>query len=329
MSLSKRDRRVQRLDLLNYQEKSFRWKREDPVGNGFGLPEKPELSPEQVKTDGLGNILSIPQFAEKPCFGIPTAWLRHAHLKPVYVNRTGRKEHNSRCDRCLAAKACKSVVLERIKAVARRDSDFAEAFKAWSKAGGLRKGGFDVACEKLNHRGWSALTYPLEIAEFADANAAYVRKYWIEKERKAANIAAGKERHRLRQAWKSGEDLDRLRSGLDEGTKLRAIALHEAIIRDQPPKYLLRYPSRSIARVCRVWWSREFARYTGQDRNPSRIATIAVKEGRINEYGHTSLRQMVKRDLLLIKKLESSAGYNGGSPIWPKFNHPAVSIGVT
>ena len=325
MALSRRDRRVQRLDLMSYQQKSTQWKVDDPLGSSAWLPTAPALAPKDVITDKCGNIISVPRFAEKPCFGIPTAWLRHARRKPVYVKRLKEKTHNRPCDRCLASEACRSIVLERIKYVARDNSPFARHLKNWVREGGLEKGGFDVAYTKLKHRGWSALTYPLESADFSDSNAENVRRYWIEKKNAAAKVAAGKERFRLRQAWKSGEELSNLREGLTEGAKVRAVAFHEAKKWDDPPKYLRSLPSNSIARICNVWWAREFARYTSQDRNASRIARIAIEQRRLVDYSHTSLRQMVKRDLEVIRQLESSAGYNGGTPLWPKFKHPAVS----
>ena len=324
MSLSKQDRRMQRLDLMSYREKSIRWKRKDPLGTGVGLTTGPNLKPEQVATDGRGNIQSISAFVRKPCFGIPTAWLRHAHQPPTYVNRLDQWIHNGRCDRCLASEACEKVAIERVKWVARTKSDFRRAFKAWKDAGGLERSGFEKALAALGEKGWSAVCYPLDTASFSTVNEPHVRAFWQMREAEAAKKAKGKERFRLREAWKAGEELNVLREGLTGGAKERASLLLTVIKGPETPKYLAKFPKDSITRICNVWWSREFAHLTGRPINDSQVASIAIDQGRIG-ISHSSLRQMVKKDRARIKKLESAAGYNGGTPIWPKFIHPALA----
>ena len=38
------------------------------------------------------------------------------------------------------------------------------------------------------------------------------------------------------------------------------------------------------------------------------------------------LRDAAKTDLRRIRKLEANAKYNGGTAIWPKFEHPALKV---
>lgn len=324
MALSDRDRHVRHLDLLSYQDKSRRFKRCDLFKPGTKIYAKPRITPDEVQTDGDGNVIGAPMIAEKPCFGIPTAWLRHAHQPPTYVKRLDQKVHNGRCDKCLAAKACNKVAIERIKRVAQVRPDFRRPFRNWKDEGGLEKGGFAKAFGVLGENGWSAVCYPLDIASFTTTNDIRVRAFWREKEAFAQRTARGKERFRLRKAWKADEDLDVLREGLTEGAKERAKLLHTMISGPNTPRYLARFPITSISRLCNVWWSREFVRLTGRPINDSQIASVAIEQRRI-DMSHSSLRQMVKKDCPRIAKLESAAEYNGGTPIWPKFIHPALA----
>lgn len=324
MALSDRDRHVRYLDLLSYQDKSRRFRRCDPFKPGTKIYAKPRITPDEVQTDGGGNVIGAPMIVEKPCFGIPTAWLRHAHQPPTYIRRLDQKVHNGRCDKCLAADACKKVATERIKNVAQDRRDFRGPIRKWIGAGGLEEGGFAKAFGALGETGWSAVCYPLDTASFTTTNDPNVRAYWRERADEAAKKASGKERFRLRQAWRADEDLDVLRQGLTEGAKERARLLFAVIMGSQRPSYLTSFPQDSITRLCNVWWSREFVRLTGRPINDSQIATVAIEQRRI-DMSHSSLRQMVKKDCLRIAKLESAAKYNGGTPIWPKFVHPALA----
>lgn len=322
MALSDRDRHVRHLDLLSYQDKSRRFRRENPFKSGTKISAKPQITRDEVHTDGDGNVIGTPSITEKPCFGIPTAWLRHAHQPPTYVKRLDQKVHNGRCDKCLATDACKKVATERIKSVAKDRPDFRGPLRKWIEAGGLEEGGFAKAFGALGEKGWSAVCYPLDIASFTSTNDPNVRAYWQEREDEAAKKARGKERYRLRQAWKADEELDVLREGLTEGAKEREKLLHAVIKGPDTPRYLTSLPVSSISRLCNVWWAREFARLTGRPINDSQIASVAIDQRRI-DMAHSSLRQMVRKDRPRIEKLERAAGYNGGTPIWPRFTHPA------
>lgn len=324
MALSNRDRHVRHLDLLSYQDKSRRFRREEPFRPGTKIYAKPQITRDEVQTDGDGNVIRTPLIAEKPCFGIPTAWLRHAHQPPTYVKRKDERIHNGRCDKCLATDACKKVATERIKSVAKDRPDFRGPFRQWIEAGGLEKSGFAKAFGALGENGWSAVCYPLDIASFTTSNDPHVRAFWQEREDEAAKKARGREQFRLRKAWKADEDLDVLREGLTEGAKERVKLLHAVINGPDTPRYLASFPVSSISRLCNVWWAREFARRTGRPINDSQIASVAIDQRRI-DMAHSSLRQMVRKDRSRIAKLESAAGYNGGTPIWPKFIHPALA----
>jgi hypothetical protein len=220
--------------------------------------------------------------------------------------------------------ACVSIVKERLGFSAKNDTEFRARFVKWSDAGGLGKGGFGKAHAKLGQRAWRELIAPLHGADFTNSNDTAARRRWDELDANAEARRKASDRRHLREERKSRQELSQFISGLDDGFQVRKKLLGEAIESKDPPGYLKRLPLASVDRICSVWWGREYAGLTGQKENPSRIAHCMIERGRHMGRSHNVLRADVKVDFIRIRRLDSSAKYNGGTPIWPTFKHPAL-----
>ncbi len=98
-----------------YEAEVFAWGNGKPWGKG-NLNHQTSFGPDDVQTDGLGNITLMPLLHRKPCFGRPEVYLRqHGRKKTIKVYGRDREVAASRCGSCLIAAACKKVVFERIK----------------------------------------------------------------------------------------------------------------------------------------------------------------------------------------------------------------------
>lgn len=324
MPLPRNQKKLRRLDVESYQEKSLTWSREKPVDKGVRISNKASFKPHRVETDGHGNVVDMPPLAGKPCFGIPTAFLRHGRAPAVYVKRLKERVHNSRCDLCNIRKACKKLVGERARYLAETQPEFHSLIHNWIEAGGLEKGGFAVAHKELGQGAWTRIGHFLQSANFSNSNDAFVAEHWAAKMSQAQKSEEGRARTFFRTAWKHNRQHDVLIEGLDTGRDERLQILDDLLAEHSPLNYLRWIQPGSAERICAIWWGREFLKLTGQTVNPNRIATCLIEKGRALGKSHAVLRSDAKRDLKAIQRLEASAKYNGGSPKWPKFRHPVL-----
>lgn len=325
MSLTSNQYRLSTMDLEPYEKKSRRWGKRNPVAKGAQISNSVSFERSDVKTDGKGNVISMPPLVGKPCFGIPTAHLRQGRGSDVYVNKLRRTVNGSRCSRCNISDPCNSLVRERIECVLKASAQFRVNLKEWIDAGGGRQGGFDGAYDALGDRAWRVLCYPLHEANFHNANDDEVKQYWREREANAMQQRKGKYQWALRMAWKGKEKLRELFAGLDQGEQERESILRGQLASYKAPAHVKAIPAGSVDRICSVWWAEQFCKATGEALNASRLAQVMIDWDRGEGKKHNVLRQMVATDLKRIRKLESSAKYNNGVPIWPKFKHPALT----
>ncbi len=94
---------IGRLEGMGPTHKLQHWAGEKPW-EGLRLPNQTTVIP-RITFDG-GNVTAMPKLVGKPCFGVPTAWLRFAHEKRKYVR--GRWMLN-RCEKCKAQPGCERV----------------------------------------------------------------------------------------------------------------------------------------------------------------------------------------------------------------------------
>lgn len=310
---------LRNLELMDYADKVYRFGQEQPLKSGDKLSNKVKFEVEQVLTDGLGNLTQMPPLLRKPCFGIPTAYLRHSFAAPKYVHRMKKWVHNGRCDRCQISKSCEKVSRERLSYLCQQNSEFRLLFDLWRNSGGLEEAGFAKAFVKLRQRHWTRMVHLLSLCYFESINDVQVTEYWKKED---ASKKAIRDRIQLKERkllWLEGEDLRGLLNCLQEPTKFRARLLYAASRDDAGPKYIKGIAQSSILMTCRVWCGLQLAKYTGKKENPSSIARCMLNCTDIDSWSHNVLRSRVKTDMVRIRRLESNAKYNNGHAVWPKF----------
>lgn len=94
---------IGRLESMGPIQTLSYWAGEKPW-EGLRLPNKTTIPP-RITFNG-GNVTWMPQLNGKPCFGVPTAWLRFGHEQRKYMQ--GRWIL-SRCEKCKARPGCERV----------------------------------------------------------------------------------------------------------------------------------------------------------------------------------------------------------------------------
>lgn len=318
---------LQKVDCWPYEKKVIAYAGEKPLPSFGRMLRCPKFPADDVHTDGQGNIIDMPSLFGRPCFGIPTAYLRERYRPDQLDPKSGKMRPAAKCLRCKVRKACLKVVTERVRVICMQDSKFVTAMKKWDEAEGFKPGGFPTALGKLGKIGWINVCAGTQRVSFASNNDAAIRSYWQARSDKFFKSTARANAAQLRSDWKVGNYLHLLVSGLDQGHQERVTLLHRTLSSASPPKYLRRFPMTSAERLAYAWWGREYAKLTGQKTNPNRIARILIKNGRNLNICESSLRSSLASDLDRIDKLESAAQYNGGAPIWPRFLHPLLLTG--
>lgn len=347
---------MKKLISLSYSDKVLHWSREYPTIKGFRIDNKTSIAINQVILDNSGNIIRIPELLNKPCFGIPTAWLRHGRQKAIFNNSTKQYEHNSRCDICKVNPACKKVIRSRIRFTYAHKSTSTEKLKDWVFALGLKPGGFDNALKELREGTWTKIVHDLQSFDFSSVNDQIA----LDHSQKAlidSRVAAELNRKRdLRRRWKAKplknvikttqpispssktanpakksqkapelanrHDLNNLYGWLDEGREQRQAILIALQGAGGLPKYLSRLRPGFIDRYGAAWWGRELCRFRGWTINPSAVANAVEEHNRFPGQSQATLRQTFKDDLARIAKLEKVSAQNGGAAIWQRISLP-------
>lgn len=285
-----------------------------------------KIAAEDVHTDGQGNVSDMPRLIGRPCFAIPTGYLReqYAPLKRVEAMRT--MAPTSKCNRCNVASACRKVVFERMRHVHSVTPSIASAMQEWKQAGGFKLYGFNVALSTLGEAAWRDIANEFQKVSFACSNDHAVKDYWDSENEtyaKRRRSAAAKE---LNQDWREGRSLPILVAGLHQGRSERITLLQAALKSSGKPPYLVRTFDKDVERLAAAWWGREFAKFTGGKLNPHNIAGILIDENLNLGICKSSLRSTLLSDFTKIQKLQANAGYNKWVPIWSKFEHPALIL---
>ena len=317
-------RSLQARDRLSYEQKVINYGR---VGGHSGLSRMKsckEILAKDIQTDGRGNIVKMPPLIGRPCFAIPTGYLRERCAPPILAN--GRYRPSSKCNQCKVRTGCHKVVVERSKYVDSLTGSLLPPLREWSDAGGVALYGFDKALEKVGLNAWRKIAYAFQTVTFTNSNDVVVQKFWDGEEERFEKLRKSAAVKRLRRDWSEGRSLAGLTNGLHQGRNERLAILLLTLTVGPKPKYLARVFQDAAERIASAWWGREFAKLTGGKGNANYIAGILIAENMNLGVCKSSLRSTVKQDLNRIKKLEAVANYNGGAAIWPKFLHPDLIV---
>ena len=110
------EQKLLRLEQMSSAEKIRYWIQEKPWhmdGSRLRLPRIKEVPAGQIKVDN-GMVTRMPLVIGRPCFGQPTAFMRHGDGRLIYSPRR-KSWHPTRCGRCPASQACQFVAEERLR----------------------------------------------------------------------------------------------------------------------------------------------------------------------------------------------------------------------
>lgn len=320
-----------RLERMSYDEKIDHWGRKDafkrPDGARIRFPSVKFFNRSQVQME-QGNISKIPQFFGRPCFGIPTAYLRH-YLRPWRRARNGRPVI-SRCDSCNIAQSCKLVATERLL---HTSDTIREAYRAFEFAGGSNA--------MWNKKGsthwrspWSDLCRALkEHGPFTSVNDDFVA---AECERlEAKHQADNRERKR-----KQRKKLERERAKRGEVTEdfLAALSRHRIYRRARYGRALeaglpatrrfSKLPKDGPYFDSAVWQARAMLVFRDREPKPYSVAKELIERGLWDHSNVNSLRHRVEKALERIQLLERTE-LEDGRPVFPKLTLASLVKEIT
>ena len=302
-----------RLERMSYDEKIAYWSRKDafkkPDGGSIRFPQPRSFNRSQVEIDG-GNITKVPPFFGRPCFGIPTAYLRH-YLRPFGRARDGRLIEN-RCARCQIADACKLAATERLNA----SPKLMRAHRSFELAGGTRAM-WNTKGSKHWRSPWLDLKDALkDHGSFTSVNDDFVAEECVRleaKHRADTRERKRKERKRLeRQRAKEGEFTEDLLAALVRHRIYRRVRYVEALEGGSlQGRSFSKLPADGPQFDTAVWQAKAMLVFRDREPKAYTVAKEMIDQSLWDHDNVNSLRQRVKKALERIRKLERTEMADG------------------
>jgi hypothetical protein len=307
----------------------------DEDEESFNVSHDDNCRPDEIRTDGRGNIIGSPLIWRKPCIGRPERHVRGLFGgKPLRQQGVQQRTSETPCDRCQRRspgvfEACARVVDERIAS----NPAIEASFETWMTA---RGDDFGSACF-IGHRlkPWrSFLDAIIDHGGWANCNDDQVKLEALrrkEAERKERNAAARAARKRQRVGRHGAPNkvtnayiqaLQAERDRRSENIKgLRCLSGQTS----KDMLWLKNLPDDSCDRIADVWWSRELLSRVGHKITGKAIAEHMTRQGRSYELSVPSLTTRVYDDLKRIAKFEDKSA---GAPIWKPWMYSDPTIGA-
>lgn len=291
---------VRDLDQLSYREKVRHWMRNDPwQPSGTRLRfNNPAVEPFRCVMS-QGNITTMSLLVGRPCFGIPTAFLRYKDEMKLVKGRG--MQPASRCGTCKLRDQCDRVVRNRVLA----SPGLKTAYDEWLLAEGPASFG------KLNwqgssaHRAWGRLCRAALDAPFTSSNDNEVVAHYRALDE--ARLATDRLRQqRSRERKRRGGTLD---GGhffdIQVAAAYRMEDLVEAVTDDASPNSVRQLPAKSLIEMMEVWVCREFLVAAKSKATAPAIARMIVSLGWSNESAtFAALSTRIAKDLARIGRFE-------------------------
>lgn len=301
--------------------------RVDKEGNSKNVRHIDHIRPDDVITDGSGNITSMPLLRKKPCFGRPERALRGLFEKRPWTDDNGEiHSPETPCYTCEKLtpdtfQSCHDVVVERIESSATIESVCNHWFDETGSQFG--KGCFNGKSGKLWHDFLDAIE---KHGGWTNANDMQVKLDAIAAETKRKRQRADKEKTRRRIERKRRQGLvgpltSEFYSAVDKERDRRSSELKS--LRGMQGKdsrdlfWISSTPDTTWERVAEVWRARELLRKRGGAWKNKDIAEMLNRLPAYITKSIGSLQARVSEDLKRIEKLESDTD---GEPIWPAWS---------
>lgn len=279
------------------------------------LENKVMISVNSVICDAEWNIIRMPLFM-KPCFGQPTAFVRHGGDQPIVHPRFGTVK--SRCMRCNAKESCERIAKVRLRAT----PDLKNAYVRFERAGGSFGLKNPSLCQTAQREFDSLIHALVAHGGFTSVNDEAAT---IELERRARarkERDAEKKRIARRKAIKRGDFTFEFIDLMERERLKREQALVAIKSLDGLPRNVCRMPLTSARITGHVWFARECKRIAGEKLNPSSIArALTVHWPTIYPPSRfNALRQRTGADLNRVATLERFVPKGHSKPVWPPFD---------
>jgi hypothetical protein len=306
-----------------FEKEVFAWGNDDPWKGGKSLKHGTVFTPQDVETDGLGNILDMPILQDKPCFGRPEVYVRQFGRQKT-IKQFGRDviRPASRCGSCKIGEACGKVATERVNS----DLSVRRAYWEWSDHCRRIHGGKRVCTGPVEGRMWE---------RFKRAVADHGPWESINDERlralEEATIQARRDKWRNDKVRQRERDRDhRRREHLPPSREFvgnaiaernrRAAILQEAAgdptLAPSISKIGKRDAADTAAITAGVWLADMIIKSMGYDApGPGVIAKHLVRWKRAGGRPYASLKARMDKDLRRVRDLEK-----GRDPLWSKFD---------
>ncbi|MCZ4343924.1 hypothetical protein O4H52_20120 [Sphingomonadaceae bacterium G21617-S1] len=284
------------------------------MGKQVRLPMPQPILRKHVHLSGPGHITQLRVRVLRPCFGSPTAFLRHGGVR--LIARREKPPFKSRCTYCHAREGCEKVAVYRLY----NNSEVRALLGEWHLAGGREA----LERHDNNHaqRKWRDLIAALNRAgPFLSPVDGWIDEHIV------AEDARIREEDRVRQA----EARARLRAEKATRGELDEIALdrlkRERIFRQvqfdvtkkeaSAPAWLSKGPTDTGAFTAKVWEALKRLELQGIVPNPSNIAGFLINHDLTDRGNQNALRDRTRRAFDRIEHLEHYTPPGRLGPLWP------------
>lgn len=281
--------------------------------------------PEDVVTDGKGNILSMPTLERKPCFARPEAVFRHGKRKKKIPIRGGKIVYstNHQCGSCPADvhEACVRIAYERV----RSDQSMSQSFCAWWDHCKQHCNGMPT-CTGSASQLWGDFKRAIaNRGPFANSNDAAVldlqqqkqnaqREQWKQQKRRQRQFA----RERAQQAQQLPSE--QFVCNVIEERDCRANALLAVLGQSGQPPSRAKVPSdkrESTATItANAWALRTILTASGRNAQPGTVARLMTEHNLGAGVPGPTLKERIKRDLKRADECEKDG-------LWKRFDPDA------
>lgn len=314
------------LAQLTYHDSVMIWGNQSPWKQlAPRLNHATRFRPEDVVTDGKGNILSMPTLERKPCFARPEAVFRHGKLTKKIRLKDGRIVDSTKhqCGSCPAGvrEACMLVASERVLS----DPAIIQEFRAWWNdckrhfAGeltytGLASHSWGDFKRAIANRGPFANSNDAAVLDLQQQKQNAKREQWKQQKRYQRQLA----RERAQQAQQLPSE-QFVRNVIDERDR-RANALLAVLGQSGQPPSRAKVPSdkrESTATItANAWAVRTILTASGRNAQPGTVARLMTEHNLGAGVLGPTLKERIKRDLKRAEDCEKDR-------IWKRFDPDA------
>lgn len=304
---------IGRLEQMGPIEKLSYWGQEKPW-EGLRLPNKTIII-SKISTIA-GNVTSMPRLSGKPCFGVPTAWLRFGHEDSKFIRK---RWILSRCNKCLARQGCEKVSETRLGI----NDEVRKAVAEFKAAGGVAVLNDKVDGERVARRFRNVVRALAKAGPFTNSNDVYAQA-WAEQEtaRLEGRETTRKQEQRekaARQKLKDGEIPEVLMEQLGRERIYRAGRYEQYRLSGSAPRTIVLYPENRHFTVD-VWFRRTVLATQKLPSTAYAIAKQMIADQPAGGLILEILRGRVHQALKRIDVLETKLMPGSQLRVWDPFN---------